>query len=659
LLELAWVRKALGMQFVPANKSNNTILVYVILVFATIWLLLVGLGYSLLHGDYVFKSQQLSLVLFVILVAGFVVARVLFQYNKNKLNIENKLKLAKEKAEESEEKYRLLHENAGIGIGYYSPEGIVISFNSVAAKNIQRVPGDFIGKSIFSLFSKEEADFYFERMKNAILSEEPTVYEDLVHLLNEDKWFLNTFTKIVNSENNILGIQIISQDITEIKNSKIELLKAIEKAEESEGALKQSELQNRTILQTALDGFWIVDINGRFTEVNKAYCQLIGYSRDELLTMSISDLEVVDSEADVHQRIQCVLQNENDRFESKHRCKNGRIIDVEVSINLLRDDQKFFVFLRDITERKQTEETIRASESNLTSLINNWEDAIWSIDKNYNIIILNSFFKQEYLRNFNLELKKGTNGLDILSPEMISLWKPNYDRALSGERVVFEFSVQMAEPVQFYEVFLNPIELDDGIAGVSAISMNITERKLAEENLKTNQILLRSIIDGTTDAVYIKDQNGKYAIFNKAASAMVGKSEEEVIGEKDIDIFPLEDGKAIMEADRRIMESGIVNTIEEFVTLADGMKHFFLSIKGPLINNDGIVTGLFGIARDITDRKQAEEKILDQLNELRRWNEALLDREERVMELKSEINKILQEIGKPIKYESVGFVTDK
>lgn len=150
---------------------------------------------------------------------------------------------SKEESEENEEKYRLLHENAGLGISYYSPDGIVISYNSIAAKNMNGTPESFSEKSIFELFPKDEADFYYDRIQKALNTSEITEYEDLVSLPNAKKWFLSTYAIITNSKKEVLGIQIISQDITDMKNSEIELKIAKEKAEETD-RLKSAFLAN-------------------------------------------------------------------------------------------------------------------------------------------------------------------------------------------------------------------------------------------------------------------------------------------------------------------------------------------------------------------------------------------------------------------------------
>ncbi len=122
--------------------------------------------------------------------------------------------------------------------------------------------------------------------------------------------------------------------------------------------LRKNEERYRTILLSAMDGFCIFNSQLRFLDVNKSYSNMTGYSRDELLGMTINELEVVESGDDIALRVQRIINSGNERFESRQRCKGGRIIDVEVSINYLASEAKFFVFLRDISERKLAEKEI-------------------------------------------------------------------------------------------------------------------------------------------------------------------------------------------------------------------------------------------------------------------------------------------------------------
>lgn len=126
---------------------------------------------------------------------------------------------------------------------------------------------------------------------------------------------------------------------------------------------KEEEEKYKKTIESSIDGFWMVDRTGNFLEVNEAYSRMIGYSREELLKMSIMDIEAIESLGEIEKRIEKVVRNGSDRFESRHRHRNGHVIDVEVSATYTQDSGGlFFVFLRDITDRNQMERRLRQAQ---------------------------------------------------------------------------------------------------------------------------------------------------------------------------------------------------------------------------------------------------------------------------------------------------------
>ncbi len=141
----------------------------------------------------------------------------------------------------------------------------------------------------------------------------------------------------------------------------------------AEKALQENHEALRSILETTLDGFWRVDGLGNLLEVNQAYCDLSGFTRDELLTMQISDLEAMLNPYEVSDRIQRIFKQGHAQFETMHRRKNGSLWHVEVSTtysNYLGG--QIFVFMRDITERKRLQDELQqfASFDEMTGAIN-------------------------------------------------------------------------------------------------------------------------------------------------------------------------------------------------------------------------------------------------------------------------------------------------
>lgn len=170
-------------------------------------------------------------------------------------------------------------------------------------------------------------------------------------------------------------------------------------------------------------------------------------------------------------------------------------------------------------------------------------------------------------------------------------------------------------------------------AGVSTL-INARAIKQAEEALRRNESLLRTIADNSPDPIFMKDRSGRMMMANPATLAAIGKPAEEVIGRTDKEFYDDPDvGRATMENDRRTMDSGKAEVFEETISYRDS-RRIFLSTKAPLYDQNGKIIGLIGIARDITERKQMEEALQRAKDELE------IKVQERTRKL-AEANKIL------------------
>lgn len=134
-------------------------------------------------------------------------------------------------------------------------------------------------------------------------------------------------------------------------------------------------------------------------------------------------------------------------------------------------------------------------------------------------------------------------------------------------------------------------------------------QRLAEEQDRPSVDLLLAVVSGTTDAMFVKDRDGKYLLFNEAASRFVGKPVAEVLGRDDTALFDAESAKVVMARDRRVMASGVTETEEEDVVTIDGVRRTYLATKLPYRDRDGNVLGVIGISRDITERRELEQQL--------------------------------------------------
>lgn len=251
-------------------------------------------------------------------------------------------KQAERALQESEEKYRTLIQSTGDGVFVAQNEQFIFS-NPALPIRLGYTPGEFENIPFEQVIAPDYLEVWITRFNQRIAGNNPeSNYR--VQFMNKTRteliWFeLRANLITYQGSPAVLGIV---RDITEQKQSEEKLL--------------VSEERLRKILQTTSDGFWIVDPSRKFVDVNEAYCAMSGYSREELLQMSIADVEALQTPLDIDERISFILSEGKARFESRHIRKDGSAFDVEVSVNALMQGNGLMVcFCRDITERKQAE----------------------------------------------------------------------------------------------------------------------------------------------------------------------------------------------------------------------------------------------------------------------------------------------------------------
>jgi len=171
--------------------------------------------------------------------------------------------------------------------------------------------------------------------------------------------------------------------------SKVEEAKAGECSELTD----EHEIQDRyaAIVASSLYGFWLTDAQGRIIEVNQAFCEMLGYSRQELLGMTLADIKVARSSQLIEQKIQEAMHDGRGRLETRLLCKDGTALDVEASFGSVDvgEGRQFFAFVRDIKGLKSRREFIRQTSEKWERTFNAISDPIAIIDENYKIIDIN------------------------------------------------------------------------------------------------------------------------------------------------------------------------------------------------------------------------------------------------------------------------------
>jgi two-component system, cell cycle sensor histidine kinase and response regulator CckA len=171
--------------------------------------------------------------------------------------------------------------------------------------------------------------------------------------------------------------------------------------------------------------------------------------------------------------------------------------------------------------------------------------------------------------------------------------------------IVFPLVLSIAQEQFFWSVVLVMVSFAAASGRLFVVQKQLL---VSSRELQENLGLLQGITEGTTDAVFVKDLNGRYLMMNSAGARFVGRSVDDVLGKDDAELFSPEVGRMIMQHDREVIQSGLTQTYEEPATAA-GVTRTYLSTKGPYRDPSGKVIGLLGICRDISDRKRAEEEM--------------------------------------------------
>jgi PAS domain S-box-containing protein len=373
---------------------------------------------------------------------------------------------------------------------------------------------------------------------------------------------------------------------------------------ERTASLVKSETQYRTILETAIDGFWLADIKGRLLQVNDAYCRISGYSKQELLTMCIPDLEAAETSEETACHIQEVMAQGEGRFESRHRRKDGSIFDVEISVQYRANEGgQLIAFLRDITDLLRAEENYRVMFHEMLNgfalheIICDGEDH----PADYRFLAVNPAF--ERMTGLKAEEVVGRTVLEAL-PNTERYWIETYGKvALTGKPAFFEnYSAELKKHFEITAFRPAPGQF-------ACIFADITARKQAEQTLINSEKKYRDLADSLPQTIVEFDIQGNLIYVNRNGFETFGYTREEF--DKGLNVFQMlmpEEHNRARENVQRVLHEESESGNEYRAVRKDGST-FPVIIYTSAITRENKQIGLRGIIVDISESKLAEQHL--------------------------------------------------
>jgi len=378
--------------------------------------------------------------------------------------------------------------------------------------------------------------------------------------------------------------------------------KLLKTAREQEEILQELTLF-RMLLNKSNDAIKVIDPETlRFLDVNERSYAELGYSREELLSMTVLDIDPNADESVLARVRQQLRESGFAIMETVHRRKDGTTFPVEVNMRRVRLDREYSVSIsRDITDRKRTEERLREFER----VVENLEEMIVVMDRQYRYVIANRAFLR--YRAVTEEQVIGRLAAEVLNPGVFeAAIKEKLDQCFRGEVVDYELRYRYPElGERDLSITYLPVEGPTGIDRVACVIRDVTERKLAEAALRQSEERFRVALKNSPITVFNQDRDLRYTwVYNP----QIPSPSSEIVGKTTSDIFETAEGKHSAEVRRRVLGTGVGERHEIQVTNGGGKRHFDVTIE-PVFDSAGAVTGITGAAMDVTELRDKTEAL--------------------------------------------------
>lgn len=417
-------------------------------------------------------------------------------------------------------------------------------------------------------------------------------------------------------------------------------------------ALRESEARYRELFENANDMVYTHDLSGQLTSVNRAAERLLGYPREELLSLGIDDIVDPDSRPAMRAVLDRKLDGEERSLNELYiRAKDGRRVPVEISTRLIsRESAPFEVqgIVRDITERKRAEELLRQSEERFRLLVENSSDGIYLLAADGLVVYASRAVTR--ILGHPLDELVGRHLLDLLHPT---------DR----DRASWFFADILSKPGFAVNVSYRCLHKDGAFRHLEAVGVNrldepgvgaiiinfrdVTERKRAEQALQESEERFRAVFESALVGIARLDLGGRIVDANRALQEMFGYLLDELRGRPLREFMHAEEAEASARDFKDLADGTIDHTRAERRVIRKDSHPVWVNLTASLVR-DGSTRPRFCLAmvENITERKQAETALQDTNRRLADWVSELEQRK-REISLLSEMGDMLRACRSP------------
>jgi len=527
----------------------------------------------------------------------------------------------RKKAEEERQLLVTTIENSRDFIGVASMDGRPLLLNQAGLDLVGLSSLDEVRtKHITDFFMAEDLDFVQQSIQPAVMKEGSWRSDYRFRHFVTGQPIPVDYTQFLIKHpetNEPIGMASITRDIRDRKTA--------------EDVLKQSEERFRSLTEATAQIIWIANADGFMAIEQPTWTAFTGQTFDNykgwgwLETIHSDDRAIVASSwsAAIGNRSPYEVEFRMRRLDGEYRYMSCRAVPI---LNADGSIREWVGANTDITDRFQAQEALRDRNVLLNSILESTPDIIVVKDRQGRYVAVNSNLANFYGKP--IEDILGKDDSELLPP-VTAVPRMAKDREIieTGTTETYEEDVSNGESGSTYFLTTKAAwrDAEGNILGIIATARNINDRKQVEADLRERNALLNSILESTPDFIVVKDREGRYVAINSNAANFLGKPSEEIIGKDDLELLP-NAAREMMAKDRQIMATGITETYEEDIS-PDENPTTFLTTKAPWRDNQGNIVGVIATTRDISDRKQAEQKLRQTLEMLDLASDSIIIRD--------------------------------
>ena len=507
-------------------------------------------------------------------------------------------KRAEEALRESEERYRRLVELSPETIIVHS-EGKFVYINAAGMKLLGAAsPEEIYGKAILDVVHPD----YLETVKARI--KQLQVGGSQTELIEE---------KLIRLDGQVIDVEVAGIPITYSGKPAIQLVvREITRRKRAEEAIRREKEFSERLINSSVDGILAFDRDCLYTVWNQAMERISGISREETIGKCAFDIFpfLKDSGEDqfLHDALAGKTVVANDR---PYKTRAGREGFFAGHYSPLFSNSGEIIgglaLIRDITERKAAEEALRQSEKRYRDLFENANDLIYTHDLNGNFTSLNK--TGEKITGYTRDEALRMNMAQVVVPEQLEKARQMIaHKQLEDVSTVYELDIKAKDGRHVsLEVSTRLIYQDGRPIGVQGIGRDVTKRKRVEADLQASESELRALFAAMPDVILVLDAEGRYRKIAQTNPKLLYKPSNELVGKTLHDIFPLSQADTFLGYIHRALETQQPVNIDYNLTI-DGAEVWFEGTVSPM-PEDSVIW----VARDITERKHAEEALEQQV----------------------------------------------